>query len=724
MIDLFASLNPRQREAVLTTEGPVLVLAGPGSGKTRVLTHRVAYLIRELGVEPWRIMAVTFTNKAADVMRERTEALVGDERRTSGLVLGTFHRLCARFLRIEAAHIGFNPRYVILDAEDQLEVVKQALNDLNLDEKRFPPRALHAAISRAKNELITPADFPIATYRDELVARVYERYQQRLQAGSALDFDDLLMQAVFMLRQHEDILAAYRRRFAYILVDEFQDTNTAQYELIRLLAGGYRNVFVVGDEDQSIYRWRGADFRNVLRFREDFADAKVILLEQNYRSTQTILDAANAVIQSNRYRTPKRLFTDRGRGPAIVVYRAYDEHDEAEFVIGEIERLTAAGEVRPGQCAIMYRTNAQSRVLEEAFVRRGMPYRLVGATRFYSRKEIKDVLAYLRLIQNPDDDISLRRIVNVPPRRIGATTLNRLSQWARELGLSTYRALRVLAGAEEPPAAAHGRQHPFTKAALAPLLDFYARWQEWIELRGTVSPGRLLDRVLASSGYRDWLRDGTEEGEERWQNVQELRNVAAAYEDMPTDMALSALLEEVALVSDVDNLEEAAEAPVLLTLHAAKGMEFAVVFITGMEEGLLPHSNALEDPESLEEERRLAYVGITRAQDRLYLVYAFRRTAWGRSDLAKPSRFLTDIPPALTTDRPLPPRRATGRRPAMVGLDGVHFQPGQQVRHPQFGLGIVVTSRRIGDDEEVSVAFERFGLKRLLVSLARLEHAG
>jgi len=722
MTDLLAHLNPRQREAVLTTAGPVLVLAGPGSGKTRVLTHRVAYLIRELGVEPWRIMAVTFTNKAADVMRERTEALVGDEHRTSGLVLGTFHRLCARFLRIEAVHIGLNPRYVILDAEDQLEVVKQALNDLNLDEKRFPPRALHAAISRAKNELMTPADFPIATYRDEIVARVYERYQQRLQAGSALDFDDLLMQAVLMLRQHEDILAAYRRRFEYILVDEFQDTNTAQYELIRLLAGGYRNVFVVGDEDQSIYRWRGADFRNVLRFREDFPDAKVILLEQNYRSTQTILDAANAVIKANRYRTPKKLFTDRGRGPAIVVYRAYDEHDEAEFVLGEIERLTAAGEVRPGQCAIMYRTNAQSRTLEEAFVRRGMPYRLVGATRFYSRREIKDVLAYLRLIQNPDDEISLRRIINVPPRRIGATTLNRLSQWARELGLSTYRALRVLAGAEEPPAAARERRHPFTKASLAPLLDFYARWQEWIELRGAVSPGRLLDRVLESSGYRDWLRDGTEEGEERWQNVQELRNVAAAYEDMPTDMALPALLEEVALVSDVDDLKETAEAPVLLTLHAAKGMEFAVVFITGMEEGLLPHSNALEDPESLEEERRLAYVGITRAQDRLYLVYAFRRTAWGRSDLAQPSRFLIDIPPALTTDKPLPRRRVASQRPAVVIPGGIHFQPGQQVRHPQFGLGIVITSRRMGDDEEVSVAFERVGIKRLLVSLARLEH--
>lgn len=714
-------LNPRQREAVLAITGPVLVLAGPGSGKTRVLTYRVAYLIRELGAEPWRIMAVTFTNKAADVMRERTEALVGDERRTSGLVLGTFHRLCARFLRIEAPHIGLNPRYIILDAEDQLEVVKQVLNDLNLDEKRFHPRALHAAISRAKNELIGPAEFPIATYYDEIVARVYERYQQRLQAGSALDFDDLLMQTVLMFRQHEDILAAYRRRFEYILVDEFQDTNTAQYELVRLLAGGYRNVFVVGDEDQSIYRWRGADFRNVLRFREDFPDARVILLEQNYRSTQTILDAANAVIKHNRHRTPKKLFTDRGRGPAIVVYRAYDEYDEADFVIGEIERLTAAGEVRPGQCAIMYRTNAQSRALEEAFVRRGMPYRLVGATRFYSRKEIKDVLAYLRLVENPDDEISLRRIINVPPRRIGATTLNRLSQWARELGLSTYQALRVLAGADPPPTAAQGRQHPFTKASLAPLLDFYARWQEWIDLRGAVSPGRLLDRILESSGYREWLRDGTDEGEERWQNVQELRNVAAAYEDMPTDIALPAMLEEVALVSDVDNLDGTADAPVLLTLHAAKGMEFAVVFIAGMEEGLLPHSNSLEDPDSLEEERRLAYVGITRAQDRLYLVYAFRRTAWGRSDLAKPSRFLKDIPTKLITDKP-PPTTIAGERPRSATPGPVRFQPGQQVRHPQFGLGIVMTSQRVGDDEEVLVAFERVGTKRLLVSLARLEH--
>jgi DNA helicase-2/ATP-dependent DNA helicase PcrA len=368
----------------------------------------------------------------------------------------------------------------------------------------------------------------------------------------------------------------------------------------------------------------------------------------------------------------------------------------------------------------MYRTNAQSRALEEAFVRRGVPYRLVGATRFYSRKEIKDVLAYLRLVQNPDDEISLRRIINVPPRRIGATTLNRLSGWARELGLSTYQALRVLAGADAPPAAAQGRQHPFTKVSLAPLLDFYARWQEWIELRGAVSPGQLLDRILDSSGYRDWLRDGTDEGEERWQNVQELRNVAAAYEDLPTDIALPALLEEVALVSDVDNLDATADAPVLLTLHAAKGMEFAVVFITGMEEGLLPHSNSLEDPDSLEEERRLAYVGITRAQDRLYLVYAFRRTAWGRSDIARPSRFLTDIPSKLITDKP-PPAKAPGERPAAATPGAIRFQPGQQVRHPQFGLGVVITSRRVGDDEEVSVAFDHFGIKRLLVSLAKLE---
>lgn len=741
-MSLIDKLNEAQKQAVTTTGGPVLVLAGPGSGKTRVLTHRIAYLVQELRVEPYRILAVTFTNKAAEVMRQRTEELLaggGDASSSlSGMMLGTFHRICARLLRIQAVHIDLNPRYVIFDSDDQLEVVKQALRDLNVDEKRNNPRALHASISRAKNELLAPSDYPTPTYRDEIVARVYERYQHLLAVSSAVDFDDLLMKTVFMLRDHASIREHYQRRFEYVLVDEFQDTNTAQYEMVRLLSGFHRNVFVVGDEDQSIYRWRGADFRNVERFRKDYTDATVILLEQNYRSTQTILDAANAIIRRNRHRTPKQLFTNRGTGAAIIVHQAYDEHDEGNFIIDEISRLKTAREAKPGECAIMYRTNAQSRALEEAFVRRGMPYRLVGATRFYSRKEVKDVMAYMRLIHNPNDDVSLRRIINVPPRRIGDATIDRLSSWAAALNISIYHAMQILGRDADPGLVERAGAHPFAKATVAALLDFYALLRDWIDLRGGVSPGQLLDRVLEESGYREWLQDGTNEGEERWQNVQELRTVASVYEEMSVDLALDAFLEEVALVSDVDNLEAGSEAPVLLTLHAAKGLEFPVVFMTGVEEGLLPHSNSFEDPDALEEERRLAYVGITRAENRLYLLHTFRRGTWGRSDVAQPSRFLGDVPRSLlggnanlrTAHRQMT-TWGNDRRPSGSGMDrsGValatgsqlRFSPGQRVSHPKFGEGTVITSRLTGDDEEVSIAFPDAGIKRLLASLANLK---
>jgi len=730
------SLNPPQQKAVTAIHGPILVLAGPGSGKTRVLTHRIAYLIDDVGVDPWRIMAVTFTNKASDAMRERTEALLSMSQGVRGLTLGTFHRICARFLRIEAEQIGLNPRYVIFDSDDQLQVVKQSLKDLNIDDKRNSPYAVHSAISRAKNELITPDEYPIASYRDEVIARVYERYQTLLTVSGGLDFDDLLMKAVFMLRDHEDIREKYQRRFEYILVDEFQDTNTAQYELVRLLAAGHRNVFVVGDEDQSIYRWRGADFRNVQRFKEDYAEAEVILLEQNYRSTQTILDAANAVISQNQHRTPKQLFTDRGQGGKIRVHQAYDEHDEGNFILDEIVRLQEAGEAKPGQCAVMYRTNAQSRVLEETFVRRGMPYRLVGATRFYSRREIKDIMAYMRLVHNPDDDISMQRIINIPPRRIGKTTLNKLSSWSAGLGVSLYNALRILGGDAEPALAALADSHPLAKRARGDLLNFYAMLQDWIDAREILTPAQLLDRILDESGYREWLRDGSEEGEGRWENVLELRVVSTAYDDMPLDVALDALLEEVALVSDTDDYRSNTDIVTLLTLHSAKGLEFGVVFMTGLEEGLLPHSRSLEDPDQMEEERRLAYVGITRAKDRLYVLHTFRRTTWGRSEMSESSRFLGDLPKNLTSGdgvKQKAHRRMTSwgsggggglnvpkpKRAAPVS--GLRFSPGQRVHHPRFGEGIVVMSRLSGDDEEVSVAFTGRGVKRLLASFANLQ---
>ena len=731
------TLNPPQRQAVTTVHGPVLVLAGPGSGKTRVLSHRIVYLVEDVGVPPYRILAVTFTNKAAEVMKERTRELLGMDAGLHGLSVGTFHRICARFLRVQAEKIGLNPRYVIFDTDDQLQVIKQALKDLNLDDKRNHPRPILSAISRAKNELLIPSQFPIETYWDEMVARVYERYQQLLHLSSALDFDDLLMRTVFMLSDHPDILDYYQHRYDFILVDEFQDTNTTQYELVKLLAGGHRNLFVVGDEDQSIYAFRGADFRNVARFRQDFPDATVILLEQNYRSTQNILDAANAVISRNVHRTPKKLFTDKGRGPKIVLFEAYDEQEEGHFIVEEIQRLVREKLARPGECAVMYRTNAQSRAIEEAFLRQNMPYRLVGATRFYNRREIKDVLAYMRLVKNPDDDVSMRRIINTPPRRIGAATVNKLARWAGGLGLSMYQALRVLGGDGSP--LGEGKQvgvQPFGRGPKKALMTFYAMLQDWIDARRDLTPAQLMDRILAESGYQEWLRDGSDEGEDRWNNIMELRTVCQAYDELPTDEALDVFLEEVALVSDVDNYEPDADAPTLLTLHAAKGLEFRVVFLTGMEEGLLPHSRSFEDPDGLEEERRLAYVGMTRAKERLYLLRTFRRAAWGRSELSEPSRFLNDIPKRLTRNgknaQPASARQrastwgvpSRSRRPPSLDdilEEDTRYKSGMKVRHPQFGEGTVIASIPSRGDEEVIVAFPGKGVKKLLASFADLK---
>ena len=735
-MNVLDSLNPPQREAVTTVRGPVLVLAGPGSGKTRVLTHRIAYLIKKYHVPPHRILAVTFTNKAADVMKERTRQLLGMDSGLQGLSIGTFHRICARFLRVQAEKIGLNPRYVIFDTDDQLQVIKQAMKDLGLDDKRNRPRPILSAISRAKNELILPSQYPTETYWDELVARVYERYQQLLHLSSALDFDDLLMKTVFMLQKYPDIREYYQHRYDFILVDEFQDTNTAQYEWVKIMGAAHRNVFVVGDEDQSIYAFRGADFRNVERFRNDFPDATVILLEQNYRSTQNILDAANAVISRNRHRTPKELFTDKGRGPKIVLFQAYDEKEEGAFIVDEIQRLARQSLAQPGECAVMYRTNAQSRAIEEAFLRANMPYRLVGATRFYNRKEIKDILAYLRLVKNPNDDVSMRRIINVPPRRIGQTTVNKLATWAGSLGLSMYQGLRLIGGDSQVlgPDKQVGVK-PFRGRTEKALMTFYAMLQDWIDVRQQLTPAQLMDRILAESGYQEWLRDGSDEGEDRWNNIMELRTVAQAYDDLPTEDALDIFLEEIALVSDVDNYDPTGDAPTLLTLHAAKGLEFRVVFLTGMEEGLLPHSRSFEDPDGLEEERRLAYVGMTRAKERLYLIHTFRRATWGRSELSEPSRFLQDIPRRLIThakkDQPAQAKQrastwstspSSSRRASLDDIldEKTRYKSGQKVRHPKFGEGTVIASIPTRDDEEVLVAFPGQGVKRILASLRKL----
>jgi DNA helicase-2/ATP-dependent DNA helicase PcrA len=746
--DILAGLNPAQREAVEMVEGPVLVLAGPGSGKTRVLTHRVAYLVREYEVPPWQIMAVTFTNKAAREMKQRLEALLADDVRR--LTVGTFHAICARILRREADAAGLSPRYVIYDASEQLSLVRQAIKVLDLDDKLYRPRAMHARISAAKNELITADAYPTRAYRDEMVRRIYEQYQQLLAQNDALDFDDLLLRAVRLFRTEDEVRSKYWQRYPFLLVDEWQDTNMAQYELIKLLAGQRRNVFVVGDEDQSIYAWRGADFRNVQRFREDFPEARVVLLERNYRSTKTILDAANAIIVQNRLRHPKTLFTEKGAGPRIIVREVYNEQEEADFVVSEIRGLVALGDVEPGDLAVMYRTNAQSRVLEDAFVRRRMPYRLVGATRFYERREIKDVLAYLRLIHNPYDGVGLMRIINVPPRAIGKKTLADLDTWAASLGVPLYAALQLLAQAEGEGDEGETISHPFASRARNALLAFVELLDELVRARQEQDLVELIDLLLDRSGYRDYVRDGTPEGEDRWANMLELRTVARDYAELPGEEALTTFLEEVALVSDVDDLEEQASAPVLLTLHSAKGLEFPGVFIVGLEEGILPHSRSMDDPDSLEEERRLCYVGVTRAKEQLYLIHTFRRTLYGESELSTPSRFLLDVPPTLVEGRspaappprereessrvafprrrePLPAARtappSAGRRDSGPGRPATQrFRAGDRVQHATFGSGIVVESRPTRDgDEQVTVAFEGVGIKRLMASLAPME---
>jgi DNA helicase-2/ATP-dependent DNA helicase PcrA len=517
MDPLLDILNPAQREAVQAGEGPVLVLAGPGSGKTRVLTHRVAYLVGRMSVPPYRIMAVTFTNKAAREMKGRLADLL-EAADLDSLTIGTFHATCASILRRDGAALGIDSRFLIYDTADQENLVKRALADLNLDDKQFRPSAVLGSISKAKNELQGPADMRPANYRQEVVSRVYARYQTLLHDNNALDFDDLLFEVVRLFREHPDVLAKYRRRYRSVLVDEFQDTNMAQYEIVRLLAQEARHVFVVGDEDQSIYSWRGADFRNVRRFQQDFSEARLILLEQNYRSTQSILQAAQEVIQRNRQRTDKHLWTENGRGLPLTLYEAYDEREEAQFVVDEIQRLVARGDCRAADCAVMYRTNAQSRVLEDEFVRRGVPYRIVGATRFYGRREIKDVLAYLRLIYSPGDVASIGRIVNVPARGIGSKTIATFQAWADELGLSWHQALARLAEDEG--------DSPVDTRSRRALLGFHDMMEElrWRSRQADLLT--LFDEMLVRTGYVDMVRDGTEEGAERWQNMQELRTVA------------------------------------------------------------------------------------------------------------------------------------------------------------------------------------------------------
>ncbi|MBA3947805.1 MAG: UvrD-helicase domain-containing protein [Herpetosiphonaceae bacterium] len=759
---LLDTLNEPQQRAVKATAGPVLVLAGPGSGKTRVLTHRIAYLIGELRIDPYNILAVTFTNKAATELRERLTTLIGAEL-TKRLTVGTFHAICARWLRQELPvppvenKPGLYRNFTIYDEDDQQRLMRRIVQELRLDEKQFAPRAILSAISRAKNELAGPAEMNhgARTYWEETVARCFERYQLRLQENNALDFDDLMVVMVRLLDGQPELLRRFQRRYEHVLIDEYQDVNTCQYALAKQLSGGKRNLFAVGDEDQSVYAFRGANMRYVLQFEDDFPDATVILLEQNYRSTQAILDVASALMQRSGLRKrDKQLWTENKKGLVVSIQEGYSEEEEATIVVDEIERLLGKDAVDLSDVAVLYRTNAQSRVMEEAFVRRGLRYRLVGGVRFYERKEVKDVLAYLRVVNNPFDNVSLERVLEAQAG-IGRQTLAQLNDWAGEHHLPLYTTLQLLDGQTDDGDSdlAATLQNRVTSRIRTSLVGFLHMVDDLLKARPERGLVDLLALVLERTAFHDaLLREyGEDEGESRWENVLELRTVADQYMHYVLEAQLPTFLEEIALVSATDDLLKDQDSVTLMTMHQAKGLEFPVVFVVGLEEGLMPHNRSLEDPEQLEEERRLLYVAMTRAMERLYLLHAFKRTLYGRTNPSDPSRFLADIPaPLVKKSREVGDRSAASQVPMFTGRSAYGFVPkgraaanwgagakknttplkpspnaqfsaGTKVRHSIFGDGIVVSSEVKGDDEEVTVAFAGKGVKKLLAAFAKLE---
>jgi DNA helicase-2/ATP-dependent DNA helicase PcrA len=704
---LLESLNPTQLDAVEHTEGPLLILAGAGSGKTRVLTHRIAYILDQGLAAPEEVLAITFTNKAAGEMKDRVALLVGPDSRK--MWVSTFHAFCARILRVHAEKLGYKREFTIYDGADQVRLVKRSIVELGKDPKRFNPRSFAAQISAAKNILATPDDYLRSTegYIAENVAEVYDLYQRRLYENNAMDFDDLIMQTVALLEVFPEVRERYQTRFKYIHVDEYQDTNHAQYRLVNILAAAHRNLCVVGDDDQSVYSWRGADIRNILDFERDYPEAKVVKLERNYRSTQTILDAANAVVANNASRKPKELWTAGPQGERIRIFTASDEYAEARFVVSEIERLIDAG-ARPADVSVFYRTNAQSRALEDVLVREGVPYQVVGGVRFYERAEIKDAMAYLAVISNPSDSGALERIINVPKRGLGATSVARLQEHARRNGLSLYDALAG-ADAEADAADLTGA----AKKACRAVRDLFEGWRVAAQ---EVPPAELIGAVLDESGYQaELVAENTVESESRLENLEELINAAREYERVEPEPTLAGFLQEQALYSEQDALSGEGGRAALMTLHNAKGLEFDHVFVVGMEEGTFPHARSL-DEQNLEEERRLAYVGITRARRSLTLTYAKLRSSWGEREYQLPSRFLSEIPEGLksgTVPGVSPGRGGWGM--ALQGRDRVEpervvsYRAGEKVRHARFGVGEVVEAGagrvvvRFGTQERVFV---------------------
>lgn len=734
-MSIYDTLNDRQREAVFHTEGPVLILAGAGSGKTRVLTHRIAYLIEEKGVNPWNIMAITFTNKAAGEMRERVDKIVGFG--SESIWVSTFHSSCVRMLRRFIDRLGYDTNFTIYDTDDQKTLMKDICKRLDIDTKIYKERAIMAAISSAKDELIGPEEYEINVMGDfskRKIALAYKEYQKELKKNNALDFDDLIMKTVELFQACPDVLEYFQERFKYIMVDEYQDTNTAQFKFVSLLAGKYRNLCVVGDDDQSIYKFRGANIKNILGFENVFADAKVVRLEQNYRSTQNILNAANQVIRNNLERKTKTLWTENEEGEKLHFRQFMNAYEEAEYIVGDISKKVREKDGEYRDMAILYRTNAQSRLFEEKFLMANIPYKLVGGVNFYARKEIKDLLAYLKTVDNARDDLAVKRIINVPKRGIGATTLSRVQDYASQENISFYNALR-----QAEQITSLGR----AAAKVAPFVTFIQTLRSKAEI---LSPSELLKDIIDSTGYvKELEAEGTEEAEARIENIDELITKVVSYEEENDEPTLSGFLEEVALVADIDSVDGDDNQVLLMTLHSAKGLEFPFVYLAGMEDGIFPSYMTItaDDPTEIEEERRLCYVGITRAMKDLTLTCAQQRMIRGETQYNKVSRFIKEIPRELVElgrefqekkvmDIPMPTSfrqmKQAFKQPAFVPKqfevkksDGLDYSVGDTVKHIKFGTGVVTAIVEGGRDYEVTVNFDKVGVKKMFASFAKLK---
>ena len=726
--NLVAGLNPQQQQAVVTTEGPLLILAGAGSGKTRVLTNRIAHLVQK-GVKPWNILGITFTNKAAREMRERVAQVVTSN--ADDIWLSTFHSMCVRILRKDIDRLGYTKSFTILDSADQISIVKKLMTeDLNLDVKMYNPREMLSKISSAKNDLLTPSAYQERVegdYVGEVAAKVYRAYQVELKRNHMLDFDDLIMMTVTLFRKCPEILAAYQEKFRYIHVDEYQDTNESQYTLINMLASKYRNLCVVGDIDQGIYSWRGANVKNILAFEKDYADATMILLEQNYRSTKTIIQAANSVIENNIERKEKNLWTDNEQGSLINYFHADNEQAEALYVTEQIKKLVDSGERKYSDFAVLYRTNAQSRVIEEVFMKSTISYTMVGGVKFYDRLEIKDILAYLRLIANPNDSTSMARIINVPKRGIGKTTITQIEQFARKNNISMFDALYQIENIGVTP------------RAIPKLIAFRDMLQVWVQMQDFMSVTSLLEDILEKTNYRN-IYTGTSDAESRLENIDEFLSITQHFEADSQDTSLIAFLTDLALISDIDSIEEEDQV-LLMTVHGSKGLEYPVVFMIGMEEGVFPHSRSLMDPDQMEEERRLAYVAITRAETELHITSAEQRTLFGRTNSNNPSRFIDEIPSELLNrvgeeeqDNEFnfadnqSSQQDTGsfldwlqEKEEAMNEEKPEWNLGDKIVHRKWGRGIVINVKGKGDNTEIDVTFPSVGVRRLLTKFAPIE---